>query len=538
MSEPQHKPPQLSRLSFALIFVGLALALLLAAIDQVIVSSAIPSIGNSFQDFERVPWIGTAYLLTSSAMAPTYGKLSDIFGRKSVFLVAIVIFEIGSLICGVATSMDMLIAGRAIAGIGGGGLIGLVLIIISDLVSFQDRGKYQGIIGAVFGLASIIGPFVGGLFTDKISWRWCFFINLPFGALAILAIVFFLHLPTPEGSITAKLQRIDYLGSLVLISAVICLLLPVQYGGGDWAWNAPQTIALFVAAAVLTGLFIFIEFRVAKEPVIPPSIFRHHSVGLILAFTFLFGAAFLAIVYYLPTYFQIIDGATATQSGVYTIPMVVVFIILNIGSGIVVSRSGHYRIFFWIGFPFMIGGSALLYVLNEQSLLSTQMLFSLAFGIGSGCIIQSKTIAIQASVPHSEIAVATTLTNFAQTLGGVLGIAIGGAFLNNTLQSTLQASSLSPEVITMIIRSPASIRSVFANDPSALATTVSAFLVGIRSIFLSTIPYTVVGWFASLIIREFRKGQTAAPKSVSGLDDAATNKHELNEIVSDREPHN
>ncbi|CAG8506507.1 5007_t:CDS:2, partial [Dentiscutata erythropus] len=260
---------EMAKTELLLVFVGLALAIFLAALDQTIVATALPAIAIEFNAIDQISWVGTAYLLTATGFQPTYGALSDIFGRKYVFLAAIFLFELGSLLCGLSVNMTMLIISRGVAGIGGGGLIGMILIIISEIVSIKDRGKYQGMIGGCFGIASVVGPLLGGAFTDKVTWRWAFFINLPLGVITFFTVVFLLHLPIPTGSLWAKLKLIDWLGSFTLVASTILLLLPLNWAGSTYAWSDPIIIVLLCLGAVGYIIFILIEAKFAEVPIAP-----------------------------------------------------------------------------------------------------------------------------------------------------------------------------------------------------------------------------------------------------------------------------
>ncbi|KAI8916447.1 major facilitator superfamily domain-containing protein, partial [Entophlyctis helioformis] len=386
---------KLTTTEFVSVYFGMAMAILLASLDQTIVSTAIPAIIKDFQALDRIAWIGTGYLLTSTSFAPLYGKFADIFGRKSSFLFAIIVFLVGSVICGIAPSMDWLIVGRAIAGVGGGGIFSLVIIIISDIVSFRDRGKYQGIIGAVFGLSSVIGPLVGGAFTDNLSWRWCFFINIPVGIITIIVIVFLLKFPPTEGSIASKIKRIDFLGTFVIISAVIALLIPLQYGGDKWEWTDAKTIGCLCLSAALFIAFIFVELKVAAEPVVPGSLFENVSVYMFLLISFFIGGAFIGLIYYLPSYFQSVNGDSATQAGLETIPLVGGVVLLSILSGQLVSRYGYYVPFLYFGSVVLTLGIALCSTFNQYTTRAQQVGYLIIAGCGLGSMLQIRVIGIQ-----------------------------------------------------------------------------------------------------------------------------------------------
>ncbi|KAJ3103139.1 hypothetical protein HDU97_010347 [Phlyctochytrium planicorne] len=437
-ADPTEVKVPLPRSQFIAVFVGLALSILLAALDQTIVSTALKAIVADLGGQSLIPWIGSAYLLTATSFAALYGKFADIFGRKWVFLFAIVVFELGSLLCAVATSMTFLIVGRAVAGIGGGGIFSLVLIIISDIVSIQDRGKFQGIIGAVFGLSSVIGPLIGGAFSDNISWRWCFWINLPIGAITFVTVIFFLRFPSPEGSIVDKLVRIDYLGTALLTVAVTTLITPLQLGGTDWAWSSAQVIAMLCVSAVFWAAFVYVEVMVAKEAIIPPNLFMNRSVPALLIIAACLGSAFFSAVYYISLFFQVSFGQSATQAGIQTIPLVMGVVLLSIVSGQLVSRTGKYLHFLYIGGLIMIAGTTLTSTLVPSSSTAQQVLYLLILGIGVGSLIQIRVLALQASVDGPRIAIATAVSQFCQTLGGTIGVAITGTVFNNVLSSNIQ----------------------------------------------------------------------------------------------------
>ncbi|KAJ3383072.1 hypothetical protein HDU80_001330 [Chytriomyces hyalinus] len=428
----------LNRSQFALVFLGLMLAIMMAALDQTIVSTALKSIVADFGRQELVPWIGSSYLLTSAPFGILYGKLADIFGRKWVFVFALVVFELGSLVCAAAPSMEALIIGRAVAGVGGGGIFALVLIIISDIVSLQDRGKYQGMIGAMFGLSSVIGPLVGGAFADNVSWRWCFYINLPLGFVTVMTVIAFLRFPSPEGSFMLKLQRIDYLGTLACFAAIVCLITPLQLGGSLWEWNSAQVIALFVMFPVCTAIFIFIELRVAREPIVPAALFINSSIPALLVVAFCVGGAFFSAVYYISLFFQVVNGETATNAGVKTIPLVFGVVVLSIGSGITISKTGRYKMFLYIGPVFMTAGAVLISYLDVNSLLVQKIFYLFIFGIGGGSMIQTRILAIQAAVPIQLIAIATAVSQTFMTLGGAFGISVLGTIFNNVIESNVK----------------------------------------------------------------------------------------------------
>ncbi|KAH6586224.1 hypothetical protein BASA50_000689 [Batrachochytrium salamandrivorans] len=493
-NSPDYVKIKLTKSEFASVFIGLALAIFLASLDQTIVATAIPAILNDFHSLDKISWIGTSYLLTSTAFAPLYGKFADIFGRKPTFLFAVAIFEIGSLICGAANSIELLIVGRAVSGVGGGGIISLVLIIISDIVSFRDRGKYQGIIGAVFGLSSVLGPLLGGTFTDTLSWRWCFYINIPIGGITFAVILFLLRFPSTTGSAWSKLSRVDLLGTILIVATVICLLIPLQYGGGQWAWSDWRIIVMFIVALIFLALFIIVEIKVSSEPVIPPAMFENASVYALLTVAFLIGASFFGLVYFLPSYFQLVNGSTATQAGLATIPLVGGLVVMSIITGQLVSRFGYYKPFLFIGSILLTIGAVLISTLSQHSTHAEQIGYLLLAGLGVGCMIQIRTIGIQASVSPHNIAVATSSSTFFQSLGGSIGVAIVGTIFNNVLQS-----QLGPELAKAVSSNPDGIKHMSEAQRNVV---LDGFTAAFGTSYKATIPLAAIIFLVAFVVKQ------------------------------------
>lgn len=411
-------------------------------------------------------------MMTATATQPLYGKFSDIFGRKITMLFANVMFLIGSAICGWANSMTVLIVGRGIAGIGAGGLMAMVFIIMSDMLDMRERGKYIGFVGVVYSLASVIGPVLGGAFSDKLTWRWSFWINLPVyhlehvlvmtsdlylfvyilthlpflssynlqvGAVSVIFIAIFLNLPTPKGSLSDKIRRIDILGSVILMGSVILILLPLSWGGIKHPWDSATIIGLLVAGVLATIAFVFVEWKVPKEPTVPVHLFKIRNLWAIYSSLFFSGMAFFGILFYLPIYFQFVKGESATVGGFETVPMVVGITVTATASGIWVLKRGTYAFFPAMGnFLFTIGaGLCVLFVQDTKRVVT--VFVQLICGVGVGCTVQTSTLAVQAAAKPKYMATVTVLVQFIRILGQVFGIAIEGTIFNNKLESSLRA---------------------------------------------------------------------------------------------------
>ncbi|KAJ3284918.1 hypothetical protein HK104_009714, partial [Borealophlyctis nickersoniae] len=399
---------QITKLQFSFIMVGLALAVFLAALDQTIIAIAIPAIATELKGFSEIAWIGTAYFLTSTAFMPSYGKFADIFGRKPVFLFSIVVFELGSMLCGAATSMNMLIAARGIAGLGGGGIFSMCIIIIGDLTPIRERGKYMGIIAACFGVASVAGPLLGGVFTEHVSWRWTFYINGPIGVVTLIVSIFLLKFPPVQGDIWAKLKRVDIPGTLLLVLAVIFILIPLQGGGSQYAWDSATVIGLFIAGAVTTGLFILVEMKYAVEPVIPFELFKSKDVLTVFGSAFGLGLSFMPLIFYAPMYFQVVKGISPTDAGIQTFPLILGVVIFSLVTGAASAITGYYMPFIPLGGLMISLGSGLMATLDEDSNLGSQIGFLLIAGVGIGLAIQTVLMGAQASVGEELLAVVSS----------------------------------------------------------------------------------------------------------------------------------
>ncbi|KAF9121595.1 hypothetical protein BGW39_010411 [Mortierella sp. 14UC] len=384
--------------------IALALCVFLASLDQIIVSTSIPAITREYSSLNDIAWLGTAYMMTSTAFQPLYGKISDIFGRKSTVLFANTLFLVGSAISGWATSMIMLIVGRAVAGIGAGGLMAMVFIIMSDMLDMRERGKYIGMVSGIFSLSSVIGPLLGGAFADHVTWRWAFWINLPIGAISTIFIALNLDLPTPKGSFSDKIKRVDFYGSFLLLGSVMLLLLPLSWGGKEYAWNSGIVIGLLIGGVAVAVAFVLVEWKLPIEPILPIHLFKIRNIKATYGALFFNGMAFFGVIFYLPIYFQVIRNESATIGGLETVPFVVGIVITSVSSGIWVLKRGT--------FAFMPA-------------------------VGNFVFMAASTLAVQSSVKPKYMATVTASIQFIRSLGQVFGIAIVGSVFNNKLEQSL-----------------------------------------------------------------------------------------------------
>jgi EmrB/QacA subfamily drug resistance transporter len=479
-----------------LAFLGAMLALLLAALDQSIVATALPRIAADLHGFSSLSWVVAAYLLASTATVPLYGKLSDLYGRRSMFVVSIAIFLVGSALCGAAQSMTQLIAFRVVQGLGAGGLFPLVQALIGDLFSPRERGKYLGYTSAMWGIAAVAGPLVGGVFTDQASWRWIFLVNLPLGFLALFVTVTQMKLPFER-----REHSIDYLGSATLTASVVSVLLVAVWGGTTYAWGSPEIGGLAVAAVLMLALFIAIERR-ASEPVIPLSLFsnsivRSTSLAMLAAGGVLFGA-----LIYMPVYAQGVLGSSATNSGLLLLPLTFAWIVVNILVGRLIVRTGRYRRYPILGGVVVIVGVYLLTRLGVSGDRLDLLVAGGIVGLGMGLTVQTNIMAVQNSVDRSLLGVATATNQLFRSLGGTLGVAVFGTLLTSRLHSELPkhigaaAKTIDP---ARLLRSPAVAKRF---SPTVVHGVHDALAQSLHVVFLAALPLGVVMLVGALLLKE------------------------------------
>ncbi len=424
------------------VMVGTMLAMLLSALDQTIVATAMPRIVQDLQGLEHLSWVITSYLLASTVIVPIYGKLSDIYGRKYFIMAAVAIFVVGSILSGLSQNMFQLIIFRGIQGLGAGAIFANAFAVIGDLFPPAERGRWQGLFGAVFGLASIIGPALGGWLTDNASWRWAFFINVPVGILALVVIGFFMPKIKPDHSVK---RSIDYAGAAFLTVGLVCLLLGLVWGGNQFDWNSVQIIGLFISALVSFIAFVFIE-RVAQEPIIPLSLFKNSIFTVSMIIIFLTGFGMFGAILYIPLFAQLVLGASATNSGAILTPMMLGMVTAAIISGQVISRTGTYKTLAMFGLALASCAMLLLSTMDSTTSQTFLVLRMIAAGIGLGITFPIFTLAVQNAFDHSKLGVVTASTQLFRSIGATVGTAILGGVLNNRLNTQLGDLSADPFV--------------------------------------------------------------------------------------------
>ncbi|GJE94802.1 MFS general substrate transporter [Phanerochaete sordida] len=486
------------------VFLGLSVALACSFLDQTIIATALPRIASDLHSGRESSWVATAYLLTSLSFTPLYGRWSDVFGRKIVLLVSLFVFLVFSLACALAQTMIQLIIFRAFQGIGGGAIITMVLIIVSDIVSLKDRGKYQGINEAVIALSNGFGPVIGGLFAEYTTWRWAFWINLPLGGIAIAVGIWLLPLKKVHGAMREKLVQIDYVGSFLTIASSILLLLGLNWGGVTYPWgSAPVLVPLLLGGAVF-ALFLFWEARFAKLPIIPVHIFKVKTVSGVYIATMMNGMAFFSILYYVPQFLQLVRGSSPVISSLLLLPFLAPISFVVFLCGQYSSRTGHYRYLIIFGYGVWCIAQGLQSTIDEHSSIGKVVGTLLMAGIASGFTFQTSLLAAQAAVPRHEMAVVTGVRNFVRLFGSTIALAICASLVNNTLRTAIVPLGLTPDQIEALVDDPTIINqpSVLDLDAHGKAVVIAAYTKGFHSVFYLTVACTGIAFLASVFLIE------------------------------------
>jgi EmrB/QacA subfamily drug resistance transporter len=501
--------------SLRLVMGALMLCLLLSALDQTIVATALPTIVGDLGGLDQISWVVTAYLLSSTVSVPLFGKISDLYGRKAMLQVTIAIFLFGSVLAGLAQSMLQLILARGVQGVGGGGIMAMTFTILGDILSPRERGKYVGYFTGVFASASVIGPLVGGFFVDHVSWRWVFLINLPLGAIAMVVAARYLHIRK-----TVRQHSIDVLGALLLTVSVTSVLLASSWGGQEYAWGSPQIVGLFAIGVVLAAAFLLQERR-AQEPILPLRLFRDRVFAVCIALSALLGSVMIGASTFLPLFLQVVTGASATASGLLLVPMMAGVVVGSNVCGRLVHKTGRYKPYPIIGIGMALIG---LVLLSTIEVTTTRLFISVGMavvGIGIGSSMPIMTIAVQNTAPAADMGAATSAVNFFRTLGSALGVAVFGtvmsARLDDTLDRLLPGTSLTTD--DNLLSSPEAIRDLPADQYAAVAEGIAS---GVGMVFLVALPMVVIAFALAWLLKEvpLRDDLSATSTSVEGLEEA------------------
>ncbi len=509
-SRPAHQADQegyLSHRQILVVMAGLMAGMFLGALDQSIVATALPTITSELGGLDKLSWVVTAYMVTATAVTPLWGKISDLYGRRLIFQAAIVLFLIGSLLSGLSQNITELIVFRAVQGVGGGGLFALAMATMGDVVPPRERGKYGGYFGAVFGTSSVLGPVLGGFFADGPGWRWIFYINLPIGivALVITSVALRIHH-------VRRQHKIDYAGATSIVAAVTSFLLYTSWAGPDHGWGSSLGLALLGAGAVFSALFVVVEMR-AAEPIIPMELFGNSIFRTSNIFGVIIGFAMFGVIVFMPVYLQVVGDMSPTMSGLAMLPMVVGIFSTSISSGILMSKTGRYKIFPVLGAATVATALYLLSLLDVNSPYWHTAIFMYVFGAGLGLTMQTIITAVQNSVDRKHMGSATSSVMFFRQMGGTFGAAVFGAILTSRLAVHMAAEfgGQAPSGGGNVTGNVDAIKKLKDAAPVIYHKVLDAFSLSLHDVFLSALPVVLVALIVALFIKEIPLRQRQAP---------------------------
>ncbi len=495
-----------SRFRIAMILLGCFLSVFIAALDSTIVATAVPTITSELKSPSGYAWIGGAYLIATAASTTIWSKLSDIWGRKIMLLVAVALFLSSSILCALAVDMKMLIAGRALQGVAGGGLVILVELIFSDMFSTRQRSLFLGLFEATFTIAGAIGPFLGGLLTDYASWRWCWWINLPCCSLAFIILLLFLDVHNPKTPLKEGMIAIDWAGSLSILIGTIMVLLGLDFGGSTFAWSSPKVICLITFGALCIAFFIYNEKRLAKRPLMPLVLFKKRPNIATLLVAFFHSVSYIGSEYYLPLYFQSVKEASALKSGALLIPQIVASSLTGVLSGIIVHLTGRYRESIWIGLILLTLGNGLYICFNSDTSIREIVLFEFVTGSGSGLLFMPTMVALQVMGPQDDIGTTTSILNYIRSIGLAISVVIGGVIFQNSMDnqaSNLQAAGIPYNIIELLAGKNATANTMIARnltDPIQNKAIKDAFSISLSNLWILYTCVSFCGIVASLFV--------------------------------------
>ena len=517
--------PELSRAQMNVVFGTILLGILLSALDQTIVSTALPTIVGDLGGAGHQSWVVTAYMLAETVATVLAGKFGDLFGRKTVFQLGVLIFIIGSIFCGLANSMALLIAFRAVQGIGGGALTVTSTALIADVIPLRLRGQYQGALGAVFGVTTVIGPLLGGIFTDDLSWRWVFYVNVPI-AVIVIALAFRTIPQVRSGS----KPKIDYLGSLFVALGATGLTLATAWGGTQYAWGSATIIGLFVASVAALVIFVVVELR-TPEPILPMRLFRSRVFSVASVLSFIVGFAMIGSITFLPTFLQYVHGVSATASGLRMLPMVLGLLATALISGTVVSKTGRYRLFPIAGSAVTAIGLYLISRMDQHTNFWVESLFLLVLGAGIGLIMQILTLVVQNTVDYSDLGTATSGVTFFRTLGGSFGASIMGSIFSNGLKSRLATALATAKVSAAAVSGPELLKKLPARQRDPIVT---AYAQSLQHVFLFAVPIALVALVLALFLPQVTMrglARVSGPGDGFAVPEGSDNEQQLANVV-------